>query len=393
MKYNFDEVIDRRNSDSTKWGNLEELYGNKDILPMWIADMDFRSAEEIIQAMRDRVEHGIFGYVYRSDSFSNAIINWVKKKHGWEIKKEWILYLPGVVMGLNIGVRELIGKGDKVLVQPPVYPPFYRVIENNSRIANNNPLRHNGKKYVMDFENLEKQIDGTKLFMLCNPQNPVGRVWSKDELIKIGDICIKNNITIISDEIHCDFTFKGIKHTPIASISKELEDRTITLIAPSKTFNIAGLNTSVAIIPNEKLRNVYQKSIEALEIGASNIFGALGLEVAYNYGEQWLEQVLVYIESNVDYAVDYINKNIQGIKVDRPEGTYLLWLDCNRLDKSADEINEALIKVGKVALNDGRPYGKVGDRFFRLNIGCPRSILADGLMRIEKAIRSLQNES
>ena len=196
--------------------------------------------------------------------------------------------------------------------------------------------------------------------MLCNPQNPVGRVWSKDELIKIGDICIKNDITIISDEIHCDFTFKGIKHTPIASISKELEDRTITLIAPSKTFNIAGLNTSVAIIPNEKLRNVYQKSIEALEIGASNIFGALGLEVAYNYGEQWLEQVLVYIESNVDYAV---------------------------------EINEALIKVGKVALNDGRPYGEVGDRFFRLNIGCPRSILADGLMRIEKAIRSLQNES
>ena len=264
MKYNFDEVIDRSNSDSTKWGNLVELYGDKDILPLWIADMDFKSSNEIIQAFKDRAEHGVFGYAYRSDSFYNAIINWVKKRFNWEIKKEWILFIPGVVMGLNIGVRELVKEGENVLVQPPVYPPFFRVLDNNNRVANSNPLKHNGVKFVMDYEDLERRAPGTKLMMLCNPQNPVGRVWTKEELTRLGDICIKNDITIISDEIHCDFTLKGFKHTPMASISKELEQRTITLMAPSKTFNIAGLVTSVAIIPNEELRNIYQRAIEVL---------------------------------------------------------------------------------------------------------------------------------
>ncbi len=388
MKYNFDEIVDRKNSDSIKWGNLEELYGDEEVLPMWIADMDFRSADEIIDALKERVEHGVFGYIYRQDSFYDAIINWVKERFNWEIKKEWILFTPGVVMGLNIGVRELIEKGEKVLVQPPVYPPFYRVLDNNGRLAHNNPLKHDGEKFVMDYEDLENNIGDTKLMLLCNPQNPVGRVWSREELERLGNICLENDITVISDEIHSDFTLKGVKHTPMASISKELEDRTITLMAPSKTFNIAGLVTSVAIIANEKLREVYQNTIAAMEIDATTIFGALGLEVAYNKGGQWLEEVMVYIEDNIDYAIDYIRKNIPEIKLDRPEGTYLLWLDFNSLNKTADEINEALIKVGKVALNDGRPYGKEGDKFFRLNVGCPRSILEEGLKRIEKTIRS-----
>lgn len=390
MKYNFDEIIDRRNSDSVKWSELEGFNGEKGILPMWVADMDFKSADEIIETFRARVEHGVFGYPYMGDSLYESIINWVKNRYNWEIKKEWILLIPGVVMGLNIGVRELVGEGENVLVQSPVYPPFYRVVNNNKRVVNNVPLIHNGEKFVMDYENLERKIDGdTKLMLLCSPHNPVGRVWAEEELIKLGDICRKNDITIISDEIHCDLTLKGYKHMPLASLSKELEQRTITLMAPSKTFNIAGLNTSVAIIPNENLRYKYNRAIEIMEIGNISIFGALGLEVAYNHGGQWLKEVMEYIEDNINFATEYINKNISEIKVVRPEATYLLWLDFRALNKSPDEINDALIKVGKVFLNDGRPYGIGGEGFFRLNIACPRTILEDGLNRIEKVVKCL----
>lgn len=390
MGCNFDDIVDRTNTDSIKWNKLDEMYGSEDLLPMWIADMDFKSPKAVIEAMKDRADHGIFGYVYKTDSFSEAIINWVKRRHGWDIKKEWILFLPGVVSGLNIGVRELVEENEKVLIQPPVYPPFYRVIENNNRIINSNPLVHDGEKFVMDYEALESQAEDSKLLMLCNPHNPVGRVWSKEELARLGEICLKNDMVIISDEIHSDFALKGAKHTPMATISKEIEQRTITLMAPSKTFNIAGLVTSVAIIPNEELREIFEKAIAKLEIGNMNIFGMTALEAAYNHGEEWLDQLLEYIEDNIDYTIDYINKYIPEIKVDKPEGTYLLWLDCRALGKTNDEIEEALLKVGKVILNDGRPYGKEGDGFFRLNIGCPRSILEEGLSRIEKAIKSLR---
>lgn len=390
MKYNFDKVVDRKNSDSKKWCNLEELYGTNDVLPMWVADMDFKSADEIIEAFKDRADHGVFGYTWKQDSFYEAVINWVKKKHNWDIKKEWILFTPGVVMGLNLGVRELADEGEKIMFQSPIYPPFYRVVENNNRVLNVSPLKHNGEKFVMDFDDIRNKMDkDTKVMMLCNPHNPIGRVWTKEELTELGNICMENDTIIISDEIHSDFILKGYKHIPIATISKELEQRTVTLMAPSKTFNIAGLGTSIAIIPNDEIRTKYEKAIEVMEIGNVNIFGALGLEVAYNHGEQWLKEVLEYIEDNIDYAVDYINKNIPQIKVDRPEGTYLLWLDFNGLEKSTDEIFEALIKVGKVALNDGRPYGENGDGFFRLNIGCPRPILEEGLKRIEKSVKSM----
>lgn len=389
VKYNFDEIIDRRKTDSIKWNNLEEMFGSDDLLPMWIADMDFKSPKEVIDAFKERAEHGVFGYTCKTDSFYDSIINWAKRRYDWDIKKEWILFTPGVVSGLNIGVRGLVGENDKVLIQPPVYPPFYRVLENNKRIANLNPLIHDGEKYVMDYDSLEKQLDNTKLIMLCNPHNPVGRVWTREELTRLGEICLKKDVVIISDEIHADFIFKGSKHTPMSSISKEIEQRTITLMAPSKTFNIAGLVTSVAIIPNEDLRKIYKKSIEVMEIDNINIFGLLGIEAAYNYGEEWLDQLLVYIEDNVDYTIDYINRRIPGIKTDKIEGTYLMWLDCRGLKKTNDEINEAFLKIGKVILNDGRPYGDQGDGFFRLNIACPREILKEGLKRIEKAVKSL----
>lgn len=391
MKYNFDEIVDRKPTNAKKWNNLEEIYGHKDMLSMWIADMDFKSADEIIEALKKRVEHGVFGYVDMEDSFYDAVINWAKYRYDWDIKKEWILFTPGVVIGLNIGVRELVNEGDKVLVQPPVYPPFYDVLENNGRVLSENVLVDDGERFVIDYEDLEEKLsDGTKLMMLCNPQNPVGRVWTREELSKIGEIAIKNDVTIISDEIHGDLTLKGVKHIPLASISKELEQRTITLMAPSKTFNIAGLVTSVAIIPNEELRDVYAKAIEAMEVDNLSIFGAVGLEVAYNEGKEWLDQVMEYIESNIDYTIDYINKNIPEIKVYKPEGTFLLWLDFKNTNKTADEVEDALLNIGRVILNDGRPYGTGSDGYFRLNIACPRSILEDGLKRIEKAVDSLK---
>lgn len=391
MRYNFDEFVDRKNSDSAKWSQLEEYKGKKDILPMWVADMDFKSPREVIEALKSRAEHGVFGYPYRPDSLYESIINWVKKRYNWKIEKEWILFMPGVVYGLNLGVMEFVGEGEKVLVQSPVYPPFFRVVQNYNRVVNNVPLIHNGEKFVMDYENLEEKIDkDTKLMLLCNPHNPVGRVWSRDELKKLANMCIENDIIMVSDEIHCDLTLKGYEHIPLASISKEIEDNTITLMAPSKTFNVAGLRTAVAIIPNETIREKFNQSMEAMEIGGISIFGALAFETAYNYGEQWLKEVLEYIEANIDFAIDYINENLPEIKITRPEATYLLWLDFRNLNKTPDEINDALIKTGKVYLNDGRPYGLGGEGYFRLNIACTRANLEDGLNRIKKAVDSLK---
>lgn len=390
MKYNFDEIVNREATGSKKWDMPDEK-DMENVLPMWVADMDFKSPQEVIDAFIERANHGVFGYTWREDSFYDAIINWCKRRYDWDVKKEWILFTPGVVMGLNIGVMKLTEPGDKVMIQTPVYPPFKGVIVNKEREAMEIGLINDGTKYVMDFDNIENSIDEkTKLFMLCSPHNPVGRVWTEEELIKLGNICLERNIPIISDEIHADFIFKNHKHHVLASLSKEFEQNTITLLAPSKTFNIAGLGTSVAIIPNEEIRQKYQDAIDYMSIWSSNIFGIVGLTEAYNHGEEWLDQLLVYLEDNTDYAIDYINKNISDVKVNKPDGTYLLWLDFNDIDKTADEIKDALVNVGKINLNDGRPYGKEGEKFFRLNIGCPRATLEDGLRRIELAVNSLK---
>lgn len=391
MKYNFDKVTNRKGTDSRKWNNLTEDYGSEDLLPMWVADMDFQSPPEVIDALKERVEHGVFGYPYIEDSVYESIINWAKKRYDWDIKKEWILFTPGVVVGLNIGIGQIGEKGDNVVVQTPVYPPFFRVLENNERKLNANPIKFDGENFIMDFEALEKSINNkTKVMMLCNPHNPVGRAWSKEELTRLGDICIKNDMKIVSDEIHCDLTLKGTKHIPIASISPELENRTITLMSPGKSFNVAGLFTSIAIIPNEKLRETFNLSLEKMEIGKVSTFGAVGLEAAYSKGENWINEALIYIEDNMDFAIDYLNKNIPEIKIVKPDATFLLWLDFRELGKTADEVNEALLNVGKIVLNDGRPYGEGGEGYFRLNVGCPRVTLEEGLKRIKASVDSLR---
>lgn len=389
MKYNFDEFVDRRNTNCIKWDTLEDTYNSKDILPMWIADMDFKASDEIINALKERVEHGVLGYNFISDSTYESIINWAKKRYNWDIKKEWILFTPGVVAGFNLGLRILTEEKDEVVIQPPIYPPFFRVIDNNKRTLVTNPLIIENGKHTIDFDDLEKKLKTAKVLMLCSPHNPVGRVWNKEELTKLADLCLKNNVFVISDEIHCDLIFKGYKHINIASLSKDMEANTITLIAPSKTFNLAGLFTSVVIIPNEEIRKKYENEILNLEIGHVSVFGAVGLEAAYTHGEEWLEEALVYIEGNVDYTLDYIEKNIPKIKVIRPEGTFLLWLDFRELGLNQEELNKLMIEKGKVLLNDGSSFGKEGEGFLRLNIGCPRSTLEEALKRIENAVNSI----
>lgn len=387
MKYNFDNIVNRKDSNSIKWNMPKVEYGHDDILPMWVADMDFKAADEILNALKEPIEHGILGYDLKPDSFYESIINWIYDKYNWKVDKEWITFIPGIVPGISVATRELTEEGDEVLIQPPVYHPFYRVAKNNNRTILENQLKYDGKRYTMDIEDLKKKItDKTKLAVLCSPHNPVGRVWRKEELEEFGKICVENDIIIVSDEIHSDLIYKEYSHIPMATVSEEIAMNTITLMAPSKTFNIPGLFASVAIIPNPEIREKYTKALELMEITHANTFSVAGFEAAYNHGKQWLEEALKYVEENADFTVKYINENIKGVKVYKPEGTYLLWLDFRELGKTQEEINDLLINKGKIMLNNGEMFGAGGEGFFRLNIGCPRATLEEGLKRIKKAV-------
>lgn len=393
MKYNFDEIIDRTKHHSVKWDELETKFGDipNDVLPMWIADMEFRSSKPIIEAINKAAEHGIFGYTSRPDSYSQAIIDWMGKRHNWKIKKGWLAFSPGVVPALSLIIRAFCQPGDKVVVQPPVYYPFFRVIENNGCHIANNPLKLSNKKYFMDYEDLERKIDDprVKLLILCNPHNPVGRVWQKEELIILGEICLKHNIIVVSDEIHADILFEGYKHTPFASISPAFAHNSITCTAPSKTFNLAGLQTSSLIIPNKKYYKIYENILNSLALDENNVFGLVALEAAYRDGEEWLEQLLSYLNENLEFLMKYFKERIPKIEVIKPEGTYLVWLDCQQLGLNSKDLNNFMIKKAKVALDDGYWFGIEGRGFMRINIASPRSFLEEGLERIERAVNSL----
>lgn len=392
MKYNFNEIIDRTNTDCIKWDSIQDLYNDKDLLPMWVADMDFKAPHEVLEAISEKVKHGILGYNCFSESLYESIINWVRDRYQWEIKRDWIVFTPGVVAGFNYGIRAITEESQEVIIQPPVYPPFFNVVNSLARRLVENPLIFNNGRYTIDFPKLEEKLKSSNLLLFCSPHNPIGRVWTKDELEKLEDLILKNSAYIISDEIHCDLAYKDNKHTMIASLSKEIEQRSITLIAPSKSFNLAGLFTSVAIIPNEEIRENINKTINDFSINHSNLFGLLALETAYSKGKDWLDQLLDYIEANADYVVDYIETNIKDIKVQKPEGTFLMWLDCRKLGLNHEELHKLMIEEGKILLNDGFTFGTEGDGFLRLNIGCPRETLVDGLERIEKAVNSLSKK-
>ncbi|WP_099189064.1 MalY/PatB family protein [Tepidibacter mesophilus] len=391
MKYDFDCIVDRSNNFSAKWSEMDKKYGSNDLLPMWVADMDFKTAPCIVDAIRERLDQGIYGYTTRPDSYNESIVNWVKKRHNWDIKSEWLIYSPGVIPSISLLIQQLTNEGDKIIIQQPVYSPFANVVKDNNRELVVNPLKQDESgRYIMDYEDLESKIDeNVKLFILCNPHNPVGRVWEKEELIKLGEICLKNNIKVISDEIHSDIIFKGYRHIPFASISDEFAKNSITCIAPTKTFNIAGLQTSVVVLPNEDDYKMLDKAFTTIDIKRNNCFSLVANEAAYNHGEEWLEELLEYLEGNIDFLIDYIKTNIPQIKVVKPEGTYLVWLDFSDLGLDDNDLSNLIKEKAKVALNGGLAFGPEGKGYQRINLACPRSMVKESLERIKSAVDSL----
>ncbi|MFX0005157.1 MAG: MalY/PatB family protein [Promethearchaeota archaeon] len=393
MKYNFDRVIDRSQTNSVKWNKnfLKEEFGSDDVLPLWVADMDFQCPQSIIDALKRRIDEEIFGYCwYKTPNYLNAVSDWMKRRHGWKIDDDWIIPSPGIVSAIYMLVQTFTNVGEKVIIQPPVYYPFFSAIENNGRNLALNQLVYENKRYTFDFDDFEKKAKDplTKMFILCSPHNPVGRVWTEKELKELGDICLENDVLIISDEIHHDLILSGHKHTLFSTISKEFENNTIMCTAPSKTFNIAGLKTSNIIIPDEKLRGSFLNTISKRNsVMSPNVFGITALIAAYNEGEEWLTQVISYIEANFSFLKEFINENLPDIDFIEPEGTYLAWLDCNRLRMNDETLNEFILKKAKVALDDGKIFGPGGEGFERINVGCPQSILKECVTRINEALK------
>ncbi|GKX67184.1 MalY/PatB family protein [Inconstantimicrobium mannanitabidum] len=387
MKYDFDSVINRRNTNSVKWNMNPE----QDILPMWIADMDFKTAEPIIKVLEKRVQHGIFGYAETPREYFEAEVNWWYKRHNFRIKEEWIEPTTGVIPSLSAVVQAFTEPGDKVLIQSPVYNYFNSSIINNKCEIVLNELKYNGEYYKIDFDDFEKKAsdEKVKIFILCNPHNPVGRVWSKDELERLGEICLNYNVIVLVDEIHRDLTYKGNKHIPFAAINEKFLMNSITCTAPSKTFNIAGLKTSNIIVANEEYRKKVNRSLNVNETIEPNIFGIEALIAAYSEGEEWLDQLLVYLEENLNFLYSFINKRIPKLKVVKPQGTYLIWIDCRSIGISSKELSKKVLEEGNLRISDGGTYGEAGEGFIRINIACPRTLLRDGLERLEKVLKKL----
>jgi cystathionine beta-lyase len=391
MKYDFSRYIKREGTDSYKWDCLELRFGTKDIIPMWVADMDFLSPAPVVDALKKRAEHGIYGYTIRSPSFYNGIVDWMEKRHQWKIKPEWIEYSPGVVPSVNLAIQAFTHPGDKIIIQPPVYHPFFKAIRNNGRQIVINELKYENGKYEMDFDDLKDRFDErVKMLILCSPHNPVGRVWAREELAKLGKLCLENNVIIVSDEIHSDLILKGYKHIPTASTSSDVADITLTFEAPSKTFNLAGLANSTVIASNPKFLSQFKMAVENVGLGFANAFGVVASEAAYMYGEEWLEQLLEYIQGNVDYLTEYLKERVPEIRPVKLEGTYLVWLDCKNLKMNTRALNDFMIKNAKVGLDDGQIFGPGGEGFQRMNIACPKSILTKALTRIERAVKELK---
>ena len=389
MKYNFDEVIDRKNTDSMKWSAsyLEQHFGSADCVPLWVADMDFRTAQPVIDAVTERAGHGIYGYALAGDEFYEAVIKWQKRRNGWEVKKEWIVFSPGVVPALWHIVRTFCSPGEKVILQSPVYYPFYKVIEDNGCQVINNRLINNGGRYEMNFEELERQAEDSsvKMMILCSPHNPVGRVWTKEELRRVSEICFANDVLLVSDEIHSDLVFRPNVHTPAASLSEELMMNTITCMAPSKTFNLAGVQVSDVIVPDRRLRRKLAGSLKSAGV-MPNVFGLAAQTAAYNEGEEWLEQLLEYLAGNLDFMENFITSELPEVKFRRPEGTYLAWLDFSGYGFTTEELQNRMKNKAGVALDDGYIFGDGGEPCQRINFACPRSVLIKAMERLRKGV-------
>lgn len=391
MTWNFDETTEREGTNCIKYDRREEVFGRKDIIPMWVADMDFKSPDFVTSALQDQLKNEIYGYSFRPASYYTSIIDWLKIRHNWTIEKEWMTFTPGVVPALNFSTLAFTQPGDRIIVQPPVYFPFFSAVESHGRTLVYNQLKEEGGRWVMDYESLVASIDDkTRMIIISNPHNPVGRVWTREELIDLADICLKNNILILSDEIHCDLILPGFRHTPFASLSEEIAASTITCIAPSKTFNLAGLSTSNVIISNPALRKTFNRIVENLHTGGGNIFGTAASVAAYTYGHKWLDALLDYIDHNVDIAEDYCRKMIPEIIPVQPEATYMIWLDCRKLGMKGKELQNFFVTRAAIGMNEGSTFGPGGDGFMRMNLGTSSKTVIKAMEQIEKAVSSLR---
>lgn len=386
MKYNFDKIIDRSKNNSAKFDELELKFGRDDLIPMWIADMDFKTADSIVNAMIERAEEGIYGYTSRPDSYYESVKKWQEYKNNWSPETKYMSHALGVLPMLVNVCLSILKKGDKVIIQTPVFSEFKVVLDDWDMEVLYNPLKKNGLEYEIDFEDLEMKAKEADYILFCSPHNPIGRVWKKEEIERVCRICIDNNVTIISDEIYSDIMLFGNKHVPTASISEEFRKNTITFTSATKTFNLAGLQMATIIFPNEFMKDEYEKIIAKLQLKRNNAFSVVANEVAFETGKDWLNQVIEYIENNVAFAVDFINKNIPRIKCATPESTYLLWLDCSSLGLTQEELVKFFVNEAKLALNNGDTFGVDGTGYMRMNIACPRSVLEKALNQLKDAV-------
>ncbi len=391
MQYNFDEVIQRKNTQSSKWDNVGARVGNPDALPMWVADMDFRCPKPVVDAVRKRAEHEIYGYSYIAPEFRSSTISWIEKRHGWQLSPEWIVFSTGVVPVLNTMIQTFTEPGDEVIIQRPVYYPFINAVVDNHRVVSSNSLLYSGGTYSIDFEDLEKRAASpkAKIMILCNPHNPVGRVFTEDELSRMAEICLKNNVIMVSDEIHSDLIYTGHKHIPIASLSERFAENTVTCFAPSKTFNTAGLRSSGIVVPNQTIRKALEKQFARNRSLQQNIFGLPAYVAAYTECEDYLEQLLLYLENNVKYLDGFLKEHMPKIKLIKPEATFLMWLDCKELGLDNAGLADFLINKALVAVDRGDWFGPEGSGFARMNIACPRITLRQGLEQIEREYKKL----
>jgi cystathionine beta-lyase len=388
MRSNFDETVDREGTDCIKYDLRESVFGRRELIPMWVADMDFKTPDFIYENLHARLDHRVYGYSYRPAAYCDSIVWWLARKHNWQVDPEWILFCPGVVPAINISTLVFTRPGDHVAIQPPVYTPFFNAVEAHGRNLLLNKLTEDDGRYIMDIKSLRKELpDNTRMIILSNPHNPVGRAWNPDELKELADLCLEKQILILSDEIHSDLILPGYKHTPVASLSPEIADITVTCIAPSKTFNLAGLSTSSVIISNPVLRKYFSKKTGSLHIENGNIFGNTASMAAYSEkGYEWVAELMEYISSNVSFVTDYCRSLIPEIVPVKPESTYLIWLDCRALSMKGEKLERFFVEKAGVGLSEGSRFGPGGDGFMRMNLGAPLKTVVRAMEQIEKAV-------
>jgi len=385
MKYDFDKVINRTDTNCVKYDLRKQVFGNPDVLPMWVADMDFETPDFVRQAVIDRAEHPVYGYHFKDDAYFRSIQGWLSRRHHWNVKQEWMSFTPGVVCGFTMAVMAFTKPGDEIIIQPPVYPPFHHAVSSHGRKLVYNSLVNRDDGYGINFDQLAEQVKTAKMLILCNPHNPVGRCWRSDELMLLGEMCLMNNVLVISDEIHCDLVLPGYKHTPFASLGHQYALNSITFHAASKTFNLAGLATSTAIIPNPELCLTYTEFVNNMEAHLGNIFGKVSTEAAMNYGDDWLEQLLNYVQGNIDYVSEFLETNLPKVRFHKPQATYMMWLDFNGYGLSEKELWHKMTQEAQLGLNRGKEFGNEGSGFFRINLACPRATVEEAMKRLKAA--------